>query len=126
MSRILLARAFRRSRQPSSLFSSEVYTASDGALLTSAAVEISSECKKRSHADLMHNNRSASRRFGKPPQCYLNNVEVCSCNGVCNRRGLLSCDSKAFEHFTMECCVEQLFRLPNQNSGFFEEHGVDM
>src|SRR5580704_19437711 len=60
----------------------------------------------------MHNNRSASRRFGKPPQCYLNNVEVCSCNGLCNRRGLLSCDSKAFEHFTMECCVEQLFRLP--------------
>ena len=33
-------------------------------------------------------------------------------NGLCNRRDLLSCDSKAFEHFTMECCIEQLFRLP--------------
>jgi hypothetical protein len=51
-------------------------------------------------------------RIGKPPKRYLNKVAVWSHNGLCNRRGLLSCDSKAFEHFTMECCVEQLFRLP--------------
>src|SRR6267154_5779021 len=25
------------------------------------------------------------RRFGKPPQCYLNKVEVCSYNGLCSR-----------------------------------------
>ena len=30
-------------------------------------VNNSSEGNKRSHADLMHNNRSAWRRFGKPP-----------------------------------------------------------
>jgi hypothetical protein len=33
----------------------------------------------------MHNNSSAWRRFGKPPQCYLNKVEVCSYNGLCKR-----------------------------------------
>src|ERR1700730_5748958 len=51
--------------------------------------------------------------FPKPPPCQI--WCGCFCNGLCNRRGLLSCDSKAFEHFTMECCVEQLFRLPTQN-----------
>src|SRR6266446_10908258 len=50
------------------------------------------------------------RRFGKPSPYQI--WCGCFCNGLCNRRGLLSCDSKAFEHFTMECCVEQLFRLP--------------
>jgi len=50
----------------------------------------------------LENRRSAS----------LNKAEVCRYNGLCNRRGLLSCDSKAFEHFTTECCVEQLFPLP--------------
>jgi hypothetical protein len=25
------------------------------------------------------------RKIGKPPQCYLNKVEVCSYNGLCNR-----------------------------------------
>jgi hypothetical protein len=39
-------------------------------------VNNSSEGNKRSHADLMHNNRSAWRRFGKPlpqlvGQCFL-------------------------------------------------------
>jgi len=53
---------------------------------------------------------SQDRRFGKPPPCQI--WCGCFCNGLCNRRGLLSCDSKAFEHLTMECCVEQLFRLP--------------
>jgi len=85
-------------------------------VLSVTLVNNSSECNNRSHADLMHNKRSARRRFGKPllgrrkvgrRACYQN-----SYNGLCNRRGLLSCDSKAFEHFTMECCVEQLFRLP--------------
>ena len=47
-------------------------------------------------------------QFGGP----LAQVSGRVCNGLYNRRGLLSCDSKAFEHFTMECCVEQLFRLP--------------
>src|SRR6267378_4278366 len=34
-------------------------------------VNNSSECNNRSHADLMHNNRSALRRFGKPPSCHV-------------------------------------------------------
>jgi hypothetical protein len=33
-------------------------------------------------------------------------------HGSSNRRGQLSCDSKTFEHFTMECCVDPLFRHP--------------
>jgi|SRR5271165_56390 len=33
-------------------------------------VNNSSECNNRSHADLMHNNRSARRRFGEPPPCH--------------------------------------------------------
>src|SRR6266851_3520472 len=35
-------------------------------VLSVTLVNNSSECNNRSHADLMHNNRSARRRFGKP------------------------------------------------------------
>jgi hypothetical protein len=86
-------------------------------------VNNSSEGNKRSYADLMHNNRSAWRRFGKPPQCYLNKVEVCSYNGLCNRRPLLSRDSKAFEHFTAECCVRAtVLASHNEEVGHCETH----
>src|SRR6266851_5880450 len=40
-------------------------------VLSVTLVNNSSECNNRSHADLMHNNRSARRRFGKPPSCHV-------------------------------------------------------
>ena len=73
----------------------------------------------------LHNflRHSARRRFGKPPQCYLNKVEVCSYNGLCKRRPLLSRDSKAFEQFTAECCVRAtILASHNEEVGHCETH----
>jgi hypothetical protein len=45
------------------------------------------------------------------------------CNGLCNRRPLLSRDSKAFEHFTAECCVRAtVLASHNEEVGHRETH----
>jgi len=44
-------------------------------------------------------------------------------NGLCNRRPLLSRDSKAFEHFTAECCVRAtVLASHNEEVGHRETH----
>ena len=61
------------------------------------------------------------QRSRKPSRIRRKQGELC--NGLCNRRPLLSRDSKAFEHFTAECCVRAtVLASHNEEVGHRETH----